>query len=94
MTSVKSHECYCIEESAPIDNHDEYGYSEVSFTYGAWENHSAFLHPPSDLLIRALVGSLDMLSMELELELQKIIAANNGFLRPLLRRGYGRGLPF
>jgi hypothetical protein len=58
--------------------HDEYGYSEVSFTYGAWDNHSAFLHP-SDLSIRALVGSLDLLSMELELELQKIIAANNGF---------------
>ena len=58
--------------------HDEYGYSLVAYTYGTWDNHSAFLHP-SDLSIRALVGSLDLLSMELELEIQKIIAANDGF---------------
>lgn len=45
---------------------------------GTWDNHTAFLNP-SDLSIRALVGSLDLLSMELELELQKIIAANDGF---------------
>ena len=45
---------------------------------GTWDNHTAFLDP-TDLSIRALVGSLDLLSMELELELQKIIAANNGF---------------
>ena len=58
--------------------HDEYAYSLVSFTYGDWDNHTAFLHP-ADLSIRALVGSLDILSMGLELELQKIIAANDGF---------------
>ena len=57
--------------------HDEYGYSLVSFTYGTWDNHSAFLHP-ADLSIRALVGSLDLLSLELELDIQKIIAANDG----------------
>jgi hypothetical protein len=45
---------------------------------GTWDNYTAFLSP-SDLSIRALVGSLDLLSMELELELQKIIAGNDGF---------------
>jgi hypothetical protein len=58
--------------------HDEYGYSLVAFTYGTWDNHSAFLNP-EDLSIRALVGSLDLLSLELELEIQTIIAANDGF---------------
>ena len=58
--------------------HDEYGYSLVSFTYGTWDGHTAFLNP-ADLSIRALVGSLSLLSLELELEIQQIIKANHGF---------------
>jgi hypothetical protein len=57
--------------------HDEYGYSLVSFTYGSWDNHTAFLNP--DLSVRALVGSLGLLSMENELAIQRIISANLGF---------------
>ena len=58
--------------------HDEYDYGEVSYTYGTWDRRSAFLHH-SDLFIRALPGSVTLLSLGLELELRDIILANNGF---------------
>ena len=58
--------------------HDEYDYGEVSYTYGTWDRRSAFLHHP-DLSLRALPGSITLLSLGLELELREIIRANNGF---------------
>jgi hypothetical protein len=58
--------------------HDGYAYSAVTYTYGTWDNVSCFLNP-ADLSIRALPGSLQLLSMPLEVELQAIIKANGGF---------------
>ena len=58
--------------------HDGYAYSAVTYTYGTWDNFSCFLNP-TDLSIRALPGSIQLLSMPLEVELQAIIKANGGF---------------
>jgi hypothetical protein len=58
--------------------HDEYGYSIVSYTYGTWDNRTAFFHP-EDLSIRALPGALGLLTLELELDYRQIISANGGW---------------
>lgn len=76
--------------------HDGYAYSAVTYTYGTWDNFSCFLNP-SDLSIRALPGSLQLLSMPLEVELQAIVKANGGFFtangapvtRTIMRGKYG-----
>ena len=58
--------------------HDEYDYTRVTYTYGTWDNRSAFLHP-GDLSIRALPGSLTLLTLGNELKIREIVRANNGF---------------
>ena len=58
--------------------HDEYDYGKVAYTYGTWDNRTAFFNP-DDLSIRALPGSITLLTLELELEIRKIIEAHRGY---------------
>eukprot|EP01052_Picozoa_sp_SAG31_P033612 SAG31_NODE_3822_length_3852_cov_2.137490_2_plen_255_part_00 len=47
-------------------DHDEFGGSAVTYTYGHWDGHSALLDPVTKTLV-ALVGSLKLLSADIEL---------------------------
>lgn len=47
-------------------DHDEFGGSAVTYTYGHWDGHSALLDPVTKKLV-ALVGSLKLLAADIEL---------------------------
>ena len=76
--------------------HDEYGTSEAAYTYDRWDNHTVFLYY-ENMSVRAQAGSLALLTLPIELEIQDIIRKHGGFFvangapltRTILERGFG-----